>query len=54
MKKIFEQPALEVVRVKNNDIVTTSPLSVNLGTEYLGSGNYAPGQRDIDSWYEDY
>ena len=55
MKKFFEQPALEVVRMKNNDIVTTSPQTINVSnTLYEGSTILAPGQRGIDSWYEGY
>ena len=52
MKKIFAQPELMVVNVKKNDIVTGSEVTATI------SGNsatqLAPGQRDIDSWYEGY
>ena len=50
MKKYIDAQ-LQVVRMNNHDIVTES-LSVS-GTDYNGKV-YAPGQRDIDSWYEGY
>jgi len=48
MKKFFEQPALEVVRMKNNDIVTLS-----IGEEYSGEATLSSGRR-FDDWYEGY
>ena len=53
MKK-YENPMLQVVSIKNNDILTNSPMSMR--------GNYdsntvtiaAPGQRGLDDYYEGY
>lgn len=53
MKKNFEQPALEVVRMRNNDIVTLSDPVVNLADEKVidDSGLVgAPGQRGVFDW----
>ena len=51
MTKKYNSPMLQVVRMKNNDIVTISKTE-----EY--DENYetlAPGQRNaFDSWYEGY
>jgi len=53
-KKIFAQPEMMVVNMKNHDIITNSPMSV------LGDYNSstitiaAPGQRGLDDWYEGY
>ena len=52
-KKIFAQPEMMVVNVKKNDIITGSNPDVTLGGIYGGTLPIcAPGQRDIDSWYE--
>ena len=49
MKKNFEQPALEVVRIKKNDIVTTSPNSVY--NDFIENRpTLTPGQRGLDDW----
>ena len=52
MKKNFEQPALEVVRMNNRDIVTES-LGIT-GTVTNPNAILAPGQRSFDEWYEGY
>ena len=44
--KRYNSPMLQVVSVKNSDIVCTSPFGSN--GEYTGSVNLAaPGQRDL-------
>ncbi|MBO7546379.1 MAG: hypothetical protein J6T19_06735 [Paludibacteraceae bacterium] len=48
--KTYNSPMLQVVSIKNNDILTNSPMSMR--------GNYdsntvtiaAPGQRGLDDW----
>ena len=55
MKKIFAQPEMMVVNVKNNDIITGSdPFTLSSTPWTTGNVLLAPGQRDIDSWYEGY
>ena len=51
MKKIFEQPALEVVRMNNHDIVTES---LTRGSNVSSGDCDAPGMRIFDSWDEGY
>ena len=50
MKK-YENPMLQIVSIKKNDIVTASDGTVNV---YLNTGHtgsvYAPGQRGLDDW----
>ena len=52
MTKKYNSPMLQVVSIKNNDILTNSPMNV------LGDYNSstitiaAPGIRDVDTWYE--
>lgn len=51
MKKIFAQPEMMVVNMKNNDIVTASdPRYYDTTTTTATSGNLAPGQRGLDDW----
>ena len=55
MKK-YENPMLQVVSIKKNDIIATSgeetaTVGDNVTRE---SGILAPGQRGINSWYEGY
>ena len=47
MKK-YENPMLQVVSIKNNDIVTAS--DPKLGGDYAGQSILAPGQRGFDDW----
>ena len=47
MKK-YVNPMLQVVSIKNNDIVTSSH-GYGGSTEAV-SGNLAPGQRGMDDW----
>ena len=47
MKK-YVNPMLQVVSIKNNDIVTSSP-DYGGSTEAV-SGNLAPNQRVMDDW----
>ena len=47
MKKIYNQPTFEVVRMNNHDIVTLSDPKGEVGT-----GEYAPGQRGLFDPYE--
>lgn len=52
MKK-YENPMLQVVSIKKNDIVTASPN--NITDEYHeGWKTLAPGVRDYNIWYEGY
>ena len=52
MKKIFAQPEMMVVNMKNNDIVTTSdPKYYYNTTTDATSGNLDAGRR-FDSWEE--
>lgn len=54
-KKYFEQPELMVVRMTNNDIVTTSPYTVGVSSSVYEEGmiDLAPDRR-FDSWDEGY
>ena len=57
--KTYKSPMLQVVSIKNNDIVTASDPNVTLSnTQYSGltdgSGFSAPGQRGVFDWYEGY
>ena len=52
MTKKYNSPMLQVVSIKNCDIVCTSPGYG--GSTTAVSGNLAPGQRGIDEWYEGY
>ena len=54
MKKIFEQPALEVVRMNNNDIVTNSDPRGIVDPTSSTLEQLAPGQRNVIDWYEGY
>ena len=51
MKKYFEQPALEVVRVNKYDIVTASKFNI-YDNQSIGTPGavLAPGQRGFDDW----
>lgn len=55
MKKIFAQPEIMVVNVKNNDIVTES---IPVGDPGSANNAEAPGMRNIfesyNSWNEGY
>ena len=52
MTKKYESPMLRLVSIKHNDIVTGSPLGINVGTEYQGSTIYAPDRfNDWDAGY---
>lgn len=51
MKK-YENPMLQVVSIKNNDILTNSPVPMSVKGDY-DSGSVimaAPGQRGLDDW----
>ena len=50
MNKKYNTPMLTLVSIKHNDIVTGSPLGINVGTEYSGSVIYAPDR--FNDWYE--
>ena len=50
MKKNFEQPALEVVQMNRNDIVTTSNPRGIVDPTNGALEQLAPGQRSFDSW----
>ncbi len=50
--KTYNSPMLQFVSIKENDIVTGSPI---LNGTYNGSAEIlAPGQRGLDDWYEGY
>lgn len=50
MTKKYVIPMLQIVSVKENDIVTASEsVSVYLNTNHEGTV-YAPGQRGLDDW----
>ena len=52
MKKIYENPMLQVVSIKKNDIITDSQ-TLTIGSSYDGTHSIlAPGRND--SWYEGY
>ena len=51
MKKIFAQPEMMVVNLKNNDIVTASDPKYYNTTTDATSGNLDAGRR-FDSWEE--
>ena len=51
MKK-YENPMLQVVSIKENDVIVTSPGYG--GTTDAKSGNLAPGMREFDDYYEGY
>ena len=50
MKKYFENPMLQVVSIKNNDIVTASNDALNVHEAIYSGTPLAPGRFDI--WYE--
>ena len=51
MKKNFEQPALEVVRMNNRDIVTES---LTRGADVTSGNADAPGRRGLFDPYDPY
>ena len=52
MKKTYENPMLQIVSVKNNDIVCTSPGQLN--NTNPGWATLAPGERGLNDYYEGY
>lgn len=52
MTKKYVNPMLQIVSIKDNDILTTSTLNVNTGISV--NNQFAPGQRGVfdpdDSW----
>ena len=57
MKKTYENPLLQVVSIKKNDIVCSSPVTMDFNAAAI-SGNEvgAAGRRYnvFDEWYEGY
>lgn|GEM_PF-679838 len=54
MKK-YENPMLQIVSIKKNDIVTASqtiPVDSSNSYDPNAGGIYAPGQRGFDEWEE--
>ena len=56
MTKKYNTPMLQVVSIKNNDIVCSSPQNIQFGSNFGGDNStiLAPGQRGLDDWYEGY
>jgi len=53
MKKYIDAQ-LQVVRIKNNDVIATSTVGMS-NTAFSNEGLFgAPGQRGFDEWYEGY
>ena len=52
-KKIYAQPELTVVTIKRNDIVTSSPTTLDIGGAGSANDAEAPGRR-FNIWYEGY
>ena len=53
--KTYNSPMLQVVSIKRSDIIATSDQTMTIyrnGT--LSGGQLAPGQRDLDDYYEEY
>lgn len=50
MTKKYNSPMLQVVSIKNNDIVTASGDPILSATDYSGGTILAPGQRGLDDW----
>ena len=50
--KTYNSPMLQVVSIKDKDILTTSTLNVNTGISV--SNQFAPGQRGLDSYEAGY
>lgn len=51
MTKNYNSPMLQIVSIKNNDIVTASGETLNVSnTLYEETTILAPGQRGLDDW----
>ena len=50
--KTYNSPKLQVVGINKSDIIATSAPGLKGAYTGTASGVLAPGQRDIDSWYE--
>lgn len=50
MTKKYNSPMLQVVSIKNNDIVTASNDALNVNNEVYSGTVFAPGQRGLDDW----
>ena len=51
--KTYNSPMLQVVSINKNDIIVTSP-TLGISTENYNGAVYAPGQRNLDDYYEGY
>lgn len=50
MTKKYENPMLQIVSIKNNDIVATSGPGINTSSVVEVGNIGAPGQRGLDDW----
>ena len=54
MKK-YENPMLQVISIKSNDILTNSPVQMSVQGNYDSNVTIAaPGMRGLDDYYEGY